>query len=86
MKSHTLKSAITISLVIIVMISVGYFINRLNSTATGATVAPICKCIEDNDCNDNNPCTEDFCLYKETCEAAICVNKEISDCKRQGSI
>jgi hypothetical protein len=52
----------------------------LNKTITGSVIKEECKCKEDLDCNDLDPCTEDICLYKETCEAAVCINREIPNC------
>ncbi|MBW2977427.1 hypothetical protein KY331_01135 [Candidatus Woesearchaeota archaeon] len=80
MNTYKLKSAALILVILVFMVGVGYFVNDLHGTVTGAVVGPVCKCIEDSDCNDNNPCTEDICLYKDTCEAAICINRDIPNC------
>lgn len=74
------KSLLTIGALLGIMIVVAVAINNIEGTITGATIQPVCDCIEDSDCNDNNPCTEDICLYKDNCEAALCVNKEIENC------
>lgn len=82
MKKHNIKSALVIAIMLVLMIGLGYFVNNLNGTITGAVVGKQCRCAENIDCDDNNLCTEDMCLYKEDCEAAVCVNKEILNCKK----
>jgi len=62
------------------MAVVAVVINNLEGEVTGAVIKPQCKCMDDSDCNDNNPCTEDTCLYADYCEAAVCVNTQKSDC------
>jgi len=81
MKKHTLKSALVIVIMVGLMIGIGYFVNNLNNTITGAVVGRQCRCAENLDCDDDNLCTEDVCLYKENCEASVCVNKEIFGCE-----
>ena len=74
------KSVLTVVILIGFMATVAVFINNLESEVTGAVIKPQCKCIIDSDCNDNNPCTNDICLYADNCEAAVCVNKQIPGC------
>jgi hypothetical protein len=81
MKSYQIKSAAIIAVIVVFMVAIGYFINDFNQKITGAAVAPVCRCSEDINCYDNDPCTEDICLYKESCSAALCINREIKDCK-----
>ncbi len=78
---HNTKSILTIAVLIVFMVVIAVFINNLEGEITGAVVKPQCKCMDDVDCNDNDPCTEDICLYKESCEAAVCVNTKIADCE-----
>lgn len=73
------QSYITIGVVLVIMVSVGIFIGSMESGPTGA-VAKECECSNNLDCDDNNPCTEDICLYPETCAAATCINKMIEGC------
>lgn len=80
MKTYKIKSTALIVLILAFMVGVGYFINDLHNTITASVIGPQCKCVEDSDCDDNNQCTEDICLYKETCEAAVCINRLIEDC------
>jgi len=75
------KSIITIAVIIVFMVIIGVFINDLDNKITGAVIKPVCECTDDLDCDDNNPCTEDICLYPEDCKASICIHKEIKDCK-----
>ena len=79
--NYKTKSIITIAVLVGFMATVAIFINNLDLNITGAVVRPVCKCIEDIDCDDNNPCTEDTCLYKENCEAAVCVNTKTDGCE-----
>ncbi len=69
------KSMVTISVLVLFMAITAVFINNLEGTITGSIIVPACECGEDADCDDNNPETEDICLYPENCEASICVNK-----------
>lgn len=69
------KSIITVSVLVLFMVITAIFINNLEGAVTGAVVTPACKCDENADCNDNNPSTEDICLYPEDCEASLCINK-----------
>ena len=75
------KSILTLLVIVIFMVVIAVFVNNLEGTITGTTVKPVCKCTEDNDCNDNNPCTEDICLYADDCLASLCINKKISGCE-----
>jgi len=77
---YKIKSVVTIAVIVAFMASVAFVINNLESEITGAVVKPICDCLEDYDCDDNDPCTEDICLYADSCEAAICVNNRIPGC------
>ena len=73
------KSIITISLIVVIMISVGIVIN-INAGITGTTVKKS-RCVENIDCDDNNVCTEDICLYADS-PSANCVHKQIENCKK----
>ena len=75
------QSTITISILMVVMVIVGVLINMINGTITGATVYPVCKCSSDADCDDDNECTEDICLYADDCISSVCINKKIEGCK-----
>jgi len=75
------KSAITVGILVVFMVSVGVFINNLEGAITGAVVAPVCDCTVDADCDDGNDCTVDVCLYADDCEASLCVNRAIENCK-----
>ena len=77
--NYKTQSLITIGVVLVIMVSVGIFIGSMDSKVTGA-VTKECECSSDFDCNDNNPCTEDICLYPETCNAAKCINKIKENC------
>ena len=74
------QSYLTIALLLGLMTIIAISVNNLEGGITGAVIQPICDCTENSECNDNNPCTEDFCLYQDTCEAALCVNKQIENC------
>ena len=74
------KSLITLGMIILFMVVVGVFINNLEGTITGAVTGTIAgECSEDVDCFDDNPCTQDLCIYKDS-SAALCINKEIQGC------
>jgi hypothetical protein len=77
-KTHSL---ITIGILVGLMIVVAVAINNIEGSITGAVVKPACDCNEDSDCDDSNECTEDVCLYPESCDAALCVNKNIENCE-----
>ena len=70
------QSIITIGVIVLFMVVVAVAINNIEGALTGAVVTSACECDEDSDCDDNNPDTEDICLYPENCEASLCVNKE----------
>lgn len=74
------KSLLTIGILLGFMIAIAVFINNMEGRITGAVIKPACKCSSDSDCNDNNQCTEDTCLYPDVCTASICVNKKIENC------
>ncbi|MBR9691384.1 hypothetical protein GOV06_01235 [Candidatus Woesearchaeota archaeon] len=75
------KSVLTVTVLALFMIVTAVFINNLDGSITGATVKTMCNCDKDKDCDDGDACTEDICLYADNCEAALCVNKEIENCK-----
>ena len=77
---HNTQSILTIIVLIIFMAVVAFVINNLEGEVTGAVIKPQCKCTADSDCNDNDPCTEDICLYADYCEASVCVNTQKSNC------
>ena len=77
---YKIKSGLTIFLLVAFMVGTGIFINNLEGSITGAVVAPQCKCSVDLDCEDDNSCTEDVCLYGDDCVASLCVNKKIENC------
>lgn len=74
------KSLLTITFILLFMLSIGVFVNNLDNSITGAAGFEECECEADIDCNDNNACTEDFCIYADSCEASLCVNKPIAGC------
>jgi hypothetical protein len=75
---HKTQSIVTIGIVLAIMFSVAILINSMEGP-TGAVVKD-CECQNNLECNDNNPCTEDLCLYPESCAASKCINKEIENC------
>lgn len=77
--NYKTKSIINVVVMIGFMATVAFFINDLDMQVTGSVVKAQCQCMEDIDCNDGNVNTEDICLYKENCEAAVCVNKKIAN-------
>ena len=78
---HRTKSILTLIVLIGIMAAVAVVINNLEGEITGAIIKPQCKCMDNADCNDDNPCTEDMCLYADNCKAAVCVNNRIPNCK-----
>ena len=79
--NYKTKSVLTVAVLIGFMAAVAIFINNLESEITGAVVKPVCRCMANTDCDDKNQCTEDICLYAESCEAAVCVNNKIAGCE-----
>ncbi len=75
------KSIAKVIVLIGFMSIIAVFINDLDLNITGSVVRTQCKCADDIECNDNNLCTEDICLYKESCGAAVCVNTKIPSCQ-----
>ncbi len=75
------KSIITVLILVGFMATVAIIINNLESEITGAVIKPVCKCTEGSDCDDDDSCTEDTCLYKENCVAAVCINTKIAGCE-----
>jgi len=78
---HKTKSTLTLIVLIGFMTVIAFFTNNLQSKITGTVVKPVCKCTNNIDCNDQDPCTEDICLYADSCEAAICINKLKEECQ-----
>ena len=74
------QQAITISVLLLFMLSIGFMINNLDGSITGAVVAEDCECKADSGCIDNDACTEDICLYPDNCEASLCLHKPIENC------
>ena len=72
--NYKIRSIITISVLVLFMVGVGVFINNIEGAVTGAVVTTACECDENSDCDDGDVSTEDICLYKDNCEASICVN------------
>jgi hypothetical protein len=78
---HRTKSLITVSVLVFIMLAIAFFINNMQGQITGAVVQEECACASDADCTDNNQCTQDLCLYKDVCKAALCVHKPIDGCR-----
>lgn len=72
---YKIQSIMTVSMVLLLMVIIGVSVGQMDTTITGAAVKPICDCIEDSDCNDFNPNTEDICMEKDSCQKAYCINK-----------
>ena len=74
------KSLITISVMLVFMISISWLVHEATNPITGATTVQTesCDCTKDIDCNDNNPSTQDFCLYADECVLSLCINKPIN--------
>lgn len=77
---YKIKSVLTISVLLLFMITTAVFINNLEGTITGSVVQGSCACTSASDCNDDNVCTKDYCLYADNCAAALCVNQKIEGC------
>ena len=78
--NYKTQSIITISVVVAIMIAVAILINSMDLGVTGSAVD--CSCKEDAGCDDHDACTQDICLYKESCAAARCIHKTIENCNR----
>lgn len=79
--NYKTQSMLTIAAILGFMVVTAVLISSMEGSMTGAVVKPVCKCVSDSDCDDRNSCTEDICLYKESCEASLCVNKKIENCR-----
>ena len=75
--NHKTRSILTVSVIFALMISTGILIGLSDTSMTGAAVKE-CRCTQDSDCNDNNPYTEDICLYAESCAASKCINRKLN--------
>jgi len=69
------QSILTVSVLLVMMIVIGFSIGSIEQSITGASVSTACECIQDSDCNDNNASTQDKCVDKEDCMKAYCENK-----------
>ncbi|MBW2981843.1 hypothetical protein KY343_03080 [Candidatus Woesearchaeota archaeon] len=78
---HKTKSILVIVILVGFMAIVAVLVNNLEGEITGAVIKPQCRCIDNSDCDDNNPCTEDICLYADNCKAAVCINDLKSNCQ-----
>jgi len=78
---HKIKSIIFILAIIMLMFAAAFLINGFNSKITGAAVVSPCSlgCVVDEDCDDNNNCTEDICTTINGCNT-VCKNDRITDC------
>ena len=70
-----------ISVLVFLMVITSYFITKFGGGLTGAIQSEHCECVSDESCNDNDPCTEDICLYPENCLASKCIHIEKEECK-----
>lgn len=73
------KSIITVLVLIGIMLVIGLVIRNVDTNITGAAVQQ-CECANDIECNDYNACTEDKCLYPESCAASRCINADVPEC------
>ena len=73
------KSIITITVVLAIMLGVAVLINSMNPNIT-SSVAKGCECKSDIECDDGNSCTEDICIYADSCASAKCLHKVIEGC------
>lgn len=78
--NYKTQSIVTVSILILLMLGIGLAVNNIDNKITGATVSEDCACSVDADCNDNNICTDDYCLYPDNCKASLCLNKPIENC------
>ncbi|RLE43654.1 hypothetical protein DRJ19_02315 [Candidatus Woesearchaeota archaeon] len=69
-----------ISLVVFLMLFTAYLVAKFGGFITGGTSIS-CGCTSDESCDDNDPCTEDICLYPENCYASRCIHIEKEECK-----
>ena len=79
---YKIQSIVTISAVLAIMVCVAVLINSVNPSMTGA-VTKDCECKSDVECDDGNSCTEDICIYADSCASAKCLHKIIEGCYKQ---
>ena len=72
---------------ILIMIMVVFFIifvallSKLEGVTTGSTVLNCeVSCSSNIDCDDENECTKDNCMYPNSCES-ICYHSLIDNCR-----
>ncbi len=75
---YKIKSAITIAVIVVIMVTVGVLVNKFQGGITGAVVSGV-ACETDADCNDGIVCTIDLCKNPGT-ERSFCSNPLIVSC------
>lgn len=78
---HKLMTFLSTIIVVFLMILAAYFTTKFGGHITGA-IPKKCGCTSNDSCNDNDPCTEDICLYPEDCAASRCIHVEKEECRR----
>ncbi len=75
----------TIFIVVTVLISIIIFVSLLSilkdAMTTGMSVVGCeISCSDNADCDDENSCTNDVCMYPNSCEA-MCVHSLVDSCR-----
>jgi len=76
-----IRTIAIISALVCLMVITAYFTTKFGGDLTGAISSKNCECISNESCDDNDPCTEDICLYPENCLASKCIHIEKEECK-----
>lgn len=77
---YKIKSAITVAIILVIMVSVGFLINSFQGGITGGSITKAVACYSNADCNDWIECTVDSCKNAGT-ERAFCDNAAITFCQ-----
>lgn len=77
---YKIKSALTVAVILVIMITVGVLVNKFQGGITGGVIGNVVACGSDSECNDGVICTIDSCKYAGT-ENSFCDNRIIDFCK-----
>lgn len=77
---YKIKSALTVSIILVIMITVGFMANYFQGGITGGVIGGGLACEINEECNDGISCTIDSCKNQGT-ENSFCVNTPIDFCR-----
>jgi|GEM_PF-4477412 len=77
---YKIKSALTIAVILVIMVTVGVLVNKFQGGITGGAITGGVACSSNGECNDGIICTIDSCKNPGT-EGSFCVNTPIDFCQ-----